>query len=360
VRGSPFQWLPVCRFRPGALSAAAVVILLPIVTGSCDSGAPTGPTEAECLGADVPSPLRGVAPRYAGPLYDTHVHLDELALGGRMGCRLLEQGVERAVVFVRVDPARVTGTERDWSRALQGFPDRWVPFFHVDPKAPWDMAPERIRAVLDAGSGTYRGVGEVALYHPVWSSTGLGDPPLPQLAELLEGRNLWLMIHLRPGMETELSAFLEAYPGLRVLIHAFDNPAALPGLLQGHPNLHVTIDTSILLREEVPGAPGLWRSLMFWGGGAELDRERLRKAVDEHWETHLQKVVQEWLPTIEAAPDRVFWGSDAAFPWHVEPEIYARLADFSRAFVASLPAGLRDGFAHGNARRLLGGGVPLP
>jgi hypothetical protein len=70
-----------------------------------------------------------------------------------------------------------------------------------------------------------------------------------------------------------------------------------------------------------------------------------------------EQKASDWLPVLQAAPDRVMWGTDVAFGWHLDEDVYGMLVDFSRRFVEQLPAELRDGYARLNAERLLGAGV---
>jgi hypothetical protein len=83
-------------------------------------------------------------------------------------------------------------------------------------------------------------------------------------------------------------------------------------------------------------------------------REDFVRRFDAERDAILEESFQRWLPTVLAAPDRVMWGTDVHASWHFEPEVYDRLMDFARRWIAMLPSELRDPYAYANADRLIG------
>ena len=329
--------------RLGPIAAAGVVAT---VLMSCVDSGPVG-SEATCDSSAIQTPI-GQAPLYQGALYDTHAHLDESGFAAQLGCRMLAHEVERAVLFAYMNPDGATDSEKNLKANIEGFPGRFVPFFHVDPKSPADVSPARLDRVVQASPSLFRGIGEFGLYRQPWQGSDLADSPWPAVFEWAAANDMWLMLHVRPDLFDQLDQMLTANPDVKVLLHGFDFPDRVPELLLEHPNLHFTLDTSVLLLDDRGQFP---QPIMFPNqGGAQFFKDD----VDARWQEMLDASVARWAPTVAAAPDRVFWGTDVAMDWHADPEIYARLIAFSRAFIQRLPAEHRDGVAHGNARRLIG------
>jgi hypothetical protein len=123
----------------------------------------------------------------------------------------------------------------------------------------------------------------------------------------------------------------------------------MPDLLRQHPNIYYTLDTATLLLLW-PDDGSMPTNLMYSPAG----RDGFMVLFDANREHLLEEGLRLWLPTIEAAPERVLWGTDVSEPWHIEPDIYQRLIAFSRDFIARLPEQYRQGYEQGNAVSLFG------
>ncbi len=71
-----------------------------------------------------------------------------------------------------------------------------------------------------------------------------------------------------------------------------------------------------------------------------------------NWDTILENSYDRWIKTVEAAPDRVLWGTDVSSEWHFDRDVYKTLVEFSQEFVEMLPKEYRDGYMSENAKRL--------
>lgn len=323
----------------------AVLLVGAVIAAGCSGSGESEPAAQPCPEGSLETP---VDPGYGGILFDTHVHLDQPAVAARLGCVAGALEVEAVVLFAHMDPDDTISTEEAYRLAIAGREALFVPFFHVDPEAPSDMAPERLAPVLRDVGLFFRGIGEVGLYQPPWRGTSIADDPWPEVFRFAAERDLFLMLHLVEGEAGPLDRMLSRFPDTKVLLHGTELRDRLPELLREHDDLSFTLDTASLLVE--PGAG----PLQVTAGGVEVFVE----SFDEGWRESLAWALDEWLPVVQAAPDRVMWGSDVAVAWQSELAVYARLVAFSRAFIDRLPRPLRFPYAAANARHLLG--VPTP
>ncbi len=56
---------------------------------------------------------------------------------------------------------------------------------------------------------------------------------------------------------------------------------------------------------------------------------------------------------VEAAPEKVMWGTDGSFDWHAEDDVYNLLIKFSNDFKGFLKSEHQELFSRKNAARLL-------
>lgn len=296
--------------------------------------------------ASNPAPLAASTP-CEGKLFDSHVHLDEDAYLQTLVPRMDEHGVGCAVVFVGLNPANP-----DWTRLarLAEYPGRFVPFLHVNPRAPADIDPARWEPLLAERPGTFKGFGEIALYRPPFQSTRLTDEPWSAVFDAIARHDLWLMLHLRDAEQLpELETMLARYPRTKVLLHGPELRTELPELLTHYPNLAYTLDTATLLERPIPNSN---RTLMYPASGLG---DHFVSTFDEGYQAMLVQAIERWTPVLRAAPDRVLWGTDVSADWHLHPEVYRRLVQFTSDFSDALPPELQAPFAYQNALNLLTG-----
>lgn len=287
-------------------------------------------------------------------LFDQHMHV--LFAGGPNTAPLddparvtIANGVAQAVVFV------VSEADRDdcfVKQGLQRHPGRFVPF--IVPRALSAPAIDRTRSVIEDPATPYRGVGEVTFYLQDALAYSLMSGPaaasFDALFRSMEQRGMVLYTHMRHDQEADFTAMLRAHPALKVVAHGYPGPdgaggqpmagsaAAVAAMLRAYPNFYYSLDVMNLL---AGGKIAMSSASAFLAG---YDQGR-QPALDWAWTT--------WRDVIAAFPDRIFWGTDVD-TWKYDAEVHRRFIDFSRAFIAGLPAGVQRGYAYANAARVMG------
>ncbi len=286
-----------------------------------------------------------------GTYFDSHAHLDEYDNGPLLAKQMAEHAVGCAVLFVNINPDDPEDSLEQLVESIGDAPGRFVPFVHINPQTEAEQNAERLATALDATDIPFTGIGEVAFYREPFQQAHLTTPAWDEIFELAAERGLFVMIHLRGDQGDELRTMLEKHPTTKVLIHSRELYTELPALLTEHDNLFYTLDTTNLLND--PGESTSNTAPIFFPPRSNSADEFI-VAFDSGREKMLENTINMWPSIINSAPDRVFWGTDVAFDWHTDPEVYRRLIEFTADFVAALPTEHRAGYTHENAERLFG------
>lgn len=287
-----------------------------------------------------------------GQLYDTHTHLDNDGFAGQIAQRMIENKVGCSISFVSMDPDDLTESGEIFEEEFSNLPGRFVPFFHVNPQNPNDVDRTRLGRVLKEFPNQFKGFGETAFYRPPWIGQSLDTPNWAGVFELAAERDIFVMIHLRTDQLNQLSSMLKNHPQTKVLVHGPELRTSLPQLLKENTNLYFTLDTATIV--SIGSGPG---SILMYPDN--MQKGNFVQKFDDNKETMLKDSLALWKDVIAAAPERVFWGTDVALPWHTDPDVYSRLIEFSNEFIAQLPAEQQRLFAYENAFKLFGAGVEL-
>lgn len=271
----------------------ALAVAAPVF-GGCGGGG-DDVVSTPCPEVVVPTTRAG---DWGGVLLDTHTHLDEPGVAAALACALGPHEVEQAAIVAPMDPDDTFPTESAYREAVAGREGTFLPFFDVGARTPADLGPGRLERVLVEVGLFFRGVYSADLsLVPAATFDWAGE------------RDLFVAVGPTPA--ADLAGALRAHPSTKVLVLGPATPDGLPALLRDHDRLFVTLDASTLGRGD-------------------------------------------WLPVVQAAPDRVMWGSGVRRADEASPVAYGELVAATRHFVGALPQPFRRGFAVGNARRLLG------
>lgn len=306
-------------------------------------------SSGDCGGGDAISTSIG----YQGRLYDTHTHNDQTCVPGALSIRMQDFDVQNAIIFTRAVPESASSEINRIVNLYQGLTANFIPFIHFDPKSISDVNAQRFEMIRSVDTQNHiKGFGEIALYTSPWKDQNFLTSPWPGVFEWLNTSDKFIMLHFPwtdPSLD-DIVPHLSSNPNARVLLHGNYDIPELTQIMNDHPNLYFTLDTSILLVIENGGGSV---NIMFSGGG----KTYFLNAYDSQYDSMMNEAVDKWKILVETFPDRVMWGTDVAFGWHTDPDVYSRLIRFSRDFISRLDSSVRDRFAYQNALGLFGHGL---
>ena len=282
----------------GRVGLVTVVVAL-VVTASV-SACGGGSVEPEPSTCPSGTGSTGGAAAYRGVLVDALVALESPGVAAELACPLEVNDVRQAALVAPMDPSDTFATESAYRTATAGQEGTFLPFFEL----PEGSGPDDVDRILR----------EVGLFFRGMWVDDLSSVP-GALVDAASARAL-LVAGPAPDSLAVLDRLLGDHPGASVLVSAERPLAGLPDLLREHDGLVVVMQ-----------APGL-------GSG------------------------DEWLPVVQAAPERVLWGSGVTSVEAASASSYDRVIADVRALLGGLPRPMREAVAATNARRLFG--LPHP
>lgn len=294
--------------------------------------------------------------------YESHAHMEDPDALENYVQRLKNNAVGCSLLFVGIEWDYLNTTYAEVRAIIDSNPGRFVPFYNGDPNTLSEISVINLQAILDKDTkNLFRGIGEFAFYQDPLLGTTLTDDPWPEIFAWAADNDLTIMIHLNQDQGTELDTMLTAYPTTRVLLHGSELALAgeLADLLAEHDNLFYTLDTANMLNQDL-------MPIMFPVQGGDEDDVSDTKRANDFIDTYdaaeaemLANAVATYSDIFTAAPDRVLWGTDVAFAWHMRKAVYRRLHSFSEQFAATLDESVRSNYLNGNAVSLFGEGVTV-
>lgn len=289
-----------------------------------------------------------------GDFFDSHAHFDGLVTRHpfapgppwvsltpqELARRMSEYNVGCAVLFVAS-----SDMDKDFNRMqedLSGTEVGFLPFFPG--YEPAQLTIPKIDKVYKGREKVFFGVGEIGFYQGPLVGTSLSQDPWPAIFEYAAKENLILMFHPTEKEANDLEKMLSQYPNTKVILHGFEslNTGRVGKWLRSYKNFHFTYDVATMLDGYLYRVQNATDFIAWY----EANKKQ-----------YIASVRGRLLPLLEAAPDRVMWGTDVVASWHTESEVYSRLMEFSKELVDSLPLQYRDNYAHTNAQRIFGSGV---
>src|SRR3989344_5488567 len=298
----------------------------------------------------------------AGKFFDTHVHFDSLVstlvstlvntgevfghgnayvslTPKELAKRMSEHEVGCGILFI--SSSDLNKDYNSLRESMYGINAGFLPFISIF-GLQGDLSFDRIKDAYNGREETLFGIGEYGFYTGPLVGTSFTADPWPAIYEYAAKNNLLLMLHPAQQQANEAGTMLSKYPNTKLMLHGWETlsiPDLLPNLLRTHKNLYWTYDLAT----------------MFDGYLYRIqDAASFISWYDTNKQQYLNSVRGQLLPLLEAAPDRVMWGTDVVAACHVEPAVYSRLMEFSRELVNSLPTKHRDNFASANALRIFG------
>lgn len=320
--------------------------------------------ETALLPFDCPSiePRAYPAGSYAGPLWDTHVHIPEFIGGpfevtvGRIACTFQTEGTEKVFGFFSVYDLLAEPMVEVAARTTEAYPGQFVPFIMPpdndnSPSGSPTVDAATLGEMLAIAPGLFQGYGEIGLYAREGGADELppDDQRMLDIYRVVKDNGLIVYIHLGRGHDDNLGRAAELFPDVRFIFHGDQliaygeekrqDLSVIDGILERHPNVFYGID-------ELYGDEWLLRP--------EVSKEEFF-AYFEQQEPLLAYDLKTWEPFIERHPDQVLWGTDRGWSaaWTLDPDVGLLLTDYTRAFIGRLDPDVQERFAYRNAARLL-------
>lgn len=325
----------------------------------------TAPTPDPALGCrEVPATESRPGCFYAGPLFDTHLHLGTVVstLGGEYSSvdglfgLLTRDGIDWAIGFYGVPPPSSPAQSliAQAQTLADGARSRIVPLIQPNHTDEFPQGAYANIGSLLSKEGSFVGVGELALYFPAFRSMTLQHPAMEAVYEAVSQHRGVVMIHPRssfnPPVSTpeEIRGAVAAFPDVLFLLHGGGEilDMVLP-LMEQFRNLFFSWDFATWPK---PGVSFGSATATNQGSSAEFLGQVEQSGVDRI----VRFIVREVEPRLARQPDRIMWGTDRFLTWHFDDSTSALIMEISRLVLARLPAELREKYAYQNALRVFG------
>lgn len=294
----------------------------------------------------------------AGMFIDSHTHLEGGADGEDVEPEEIANKLSQRMGEHDVGCSVVLNGYPDWQEDLAGeidfyvevledYPGQFIPFFQLEVDDPDDLTTEALEEALTASEGRihYAGYGELVFDGGEWAGTSLTSGVMRDLFKFAGENDLVLLLDIASDQGSQLKEMLTEYPDTVVLYQGNHlSRTNVKSWLQTYDNLYFTADVE---------------SMMVGLDGFNSYGDEFVDAYDEQYEQWVEDAIATYVPMIEAAPEKVLWGTDVADSFMFGTEEYDRVMDFTQRFLEGLDEEYHDAFLFENAYVLLGGGVTV-
>ena len=206
------------------------------------------------------------------------------------------------------------------------------------------------------GTGFIRGFGEVETQE--WSVRH-NDPRIIQLIDMAEENNINFMFHPVANKIDDVKKIIEAYPDTTFLIHMYrddldDSMDKLIKILKEHDNIYFSMDAAHILH--VNGNDIIYQ---YDSRDKESSIKKFISTYDSKEKSLVTSAIQAYKPLVDAAPDKVMWGTEIGPEYAFDPEVFDRAIKISRLVIAGFDEEDREAVGYKNALRVFGEGVAV-
>ncbi|PIN73262.1 hypothetical protein COV20_03460 [Candidatus Woesearchaeota archaeon CG10_big_fil_rev_8_21_14_0_10_45_16] len=203
------------------------------------------------------------------------------------------------------------------------------------------------------GDDFIKGFGEVETQE--WSARH-NDPRILELIDLAKANNIDFMFHPVASKIDDVERIVEAYPQTTFLIHMYreDLAKSMPRLitiLNEHDNLYFSMDAAHIIH--IDG------DVIYEFDSANKDAsvQKFVNYYDSKESLLVSNAIKAYKPLVDAAPDKVMWGTEIGPEYAFEPEVFDRAVKISRLVIAGFDKEDQEAVAYKNALRVFGEGV---
>ena len=249
--------------------------------------------------------------------------------------------------------------------AAQKHPGRIIPFFN--PGIGGEDVEKLVGATLTgwysgtlsssqavAGKDFIKGFGEVETQE--WGIRH-NDARVLELVDIARKNKIAFMFHPVADKIEDVKEIIEAYPDTIFLIHMYredldNSKGELIKLLQEHNNLYYSIDAAHIIH--VNGMD------IIYDYDSRNKQSSINKFVamyDNKEQSFINDAIKTYKPLVDAAPDKVVWGTEIGPEYAMNAEVFDRAVKASRLVIAGFAPEHQEGVGYKNALRAFGEGV---
>ncbi len=205
-----------------------------------------------------------------------------------------------------------------------------------------------------AGNGFIRGFGEVETQE--WSVRH-NDPKVIQLIEIAKNNGINFMFHPVATKIDDVEKIVEAYPDTVFLIHMFREDLAkstskLIKIMQEHDNIYFSMDAAHIIHDN-----NMDIIYDYDSPNKQSSINKLVSTFDSKEKIMTKSAIQAYKPLVDAAPDKVMWGTEIGPEYAFDPKVFDRAVKISRFVIAGFDEEDREAVGYRNALRVFGQGV---
>ena len=203
------------------------------------------------------------------------------------------------------------------------------------------------------GDSFIRGFGEVETQE--WSARH-NDPKIIELIELAEGNGIGFMFHPVASKMGDVEKIIEAYPETVFLIHMYREDldkgrAQLIRMLKEHGNLYFSMDAAHIVHID---GDVIYE---FDSSDKEASVRKFVSYYDAREKAMVDSAIEAYKPLVDAAPNKVMWGTEIGPEYAFEREVFDRAVKASRLVIGSFDEEDREAVGYRNALRIFGEGA---
>ncbi len=249
--------------------------------------------------------------------------------------------------------------------AAQKHPNRIIPFFNpgIGGEEVEQYLGEELTGMYNntlyasqkiVGTGFIRGFGEVETQE---LSARHNNPKVLQLIDMAQDNNINFMFHPVASKIDDVEKIIEAYPDTIFLVHMFREDLSksmdrLIKILQDHDNIYYSIDAAHIIHANN-------MDIIY-----DLDSTNKQESIndfissyDNNEKSMINEAIKAYKPLVDAAPDKVMWGTEIGPEYAFDPEVFDRAIKISRFVIAGFDKEHQEAVGYKNALRVFGEGV---
>jgi len=251
--------------------------------------------------------------------------------------------------------------------AVQKHPHRVVPFFNPGiggeevEQYLGDTLTSMYRKTLRAskaiaGDDFIRGFGEIETQE--WSARH-DDPQVVQLIDLAQKNNIQVMYHPVASKIDDVAELADKYPDMTFLIHMYredleKSKSKLIAILQEKDNVFFSMDAAHIIH--VNGMDIIYD---YDSANAQSSISQFVSTYDSKEKSLVASAIDAYKPLVDAAPDKVMWGTEIGPVYAFDKEVFDRAVKASRLVIAGFDKEDQEAAGYKNALRVFGQGVAV-